>query len=959
MSIISNETFLPGVVTEVESDYSFGYDASQFGTTDAELIIGTAFNGPVGTPVPVYSPEHARYIFGGAYDSKTKREASLVAGVEDAYARGCRTIYAIRITGKEIFKDFDFRVDTSLKLRVAGLHPSNEAKDFFMVYDDTPGDEKIKIYKPAKKATIAEKMQGLVENDNAVLVTEMRISRDYGMTRESKLIDLLRIFNEHVYNNTLRLYIVDENGSDVTNSSVDAQDIPIGSIFPGAYMLGRDKSFCTSITNVRHTLIDDDSLKPYPSFEDVIYKTLEINTDINAPLPIYAENMDVLRAILREVEIFTSKPFDFLETQGVVDRAFRKDSVDHEEVSVSDFEIYKRLGSGFAITARAERRVDSNGIELAPRIRETPVTDSNRVAVINDGIYSILENLGTKYRVLTCANADTQITGKLPRAEDYIVSAPESLDIMNGLIRVTPKVRPDKKTSAKSYKFKVEKLTDTSASSVEDIYTDKIIHVIAGVASEADLVGTTVSRGTLVMTVDSGKGTLKRFNDGRYEILNSKALIGDLYIVKDKIYVGVDEPGGVVFTEAAIDTTGADPLFEGKKFILAENNGKVYALKIVNEPDKHVRPLGNIRTMLSENKEKTLVYAQSNYYDENPITIRSAILDAITLEEFVEMLNEHDSLKGLFHFDIVPNEMDKKDDYVADLVTTFTSTYKLSADRTMSYDYSRYIPYKTNDNFARQLAQHCTYTSLKTAPTHGFIGCTKIADLSLNSIASRVNEILGVEFDLYAKNPQGRNMLDRNNMPYPIGKNISIVFGQYQVNMDDGYRHTSNGAAGYAGMVSQLPLDQSSTAQPIKLPDVAYNLTNYQLTRLTQKGLITFRQSYTRGIVVTDGITMAPAASPFRRLSATRIIGAVEELIREAVEPYIGKQNHAANRNSMQTAIKSRLDKLVGRLIEEYDFNMIVDPRVMKFSYIDIDYKIVPVYEIREVRNRISVKDEL
>ena len=104
---------------------------------------------------------------------------------------------------------------------------------------------------------------------------------------------------------------------------------------------------------------------------------------------------------------------------------------------------------------------------------------------------------------------------------------------------------------------------------------------------------------------------------------------------------------------------------------------------------------------------------------------------------------------------------------------------------------------------------------------------------------------------------------------------------------------------------------------------------------------------------------MAPSASPFRRLAVTRIISAVEELIREAAEPYIGKQNHSANRNALQTAIKSRLDKLKGTLIEAYDFNMVVDPTVMKFAYIDIDYTIVPIYEIREVRNRISVKDEL
>ena len=72
MTLIESQTFLPGVLTEVQSDYSYGYDTSLFGTTDSVVIVGTAFNGPVGIPVEIYSPEHARYVFGKAYDNKTK-----------------------------------------------------------------------------------------------------------------------------------------------------------------------------------------------------------------------------------------------------------------------------------------------------------------------------------------------------------------------------------------------------------------------------------------------------------------------------------------------------------------------------------------------------------------------------------------------------------------------------------------------------------------------------------------------------------------------------------------------------------------------------------------------------------------------------------------------------------------------------------------------------------------------
>jgi len=979
MSIIDNETFLPGVITEVESDYSYGYDSSLFGTTDSVLLIGTAFNGPTGVPVEIYSPEHGRYVFGKAYDAKAKQEATLVAAIEDAYQRGCRTIYAIRISGKQIEKAFDLAIDTNLKLKVSSLYPTNEAKDFFMVYDDTTGDEKIKLYKPAARATIMEKMQGLVESDNSVLVTEIRINRDYGMTKDSNLVDLMRIVNDHQYNNILRLTIVDERGRDVTNSSMEAQSLPIGALFPGAYFIGRDESLVQTDTDIDYVLVENNESKPFSSFEGILFKRININTDVSAALPIYAKDQGTLRNVLREVEVFTAIPYDFLETQGLVDNAFAKDKVDYEEVDLSDFEIYKRLGSGFAITARAERRGVQNGNELPPRVKEAKVGDPNRVHSINDGIYSMLENLNTRYRVLTCGNADTVISGRLPKPKDFLVTTPISVDILNGLITATPVIEEDNKFSAKKYKFQFTDLDKTSEAQLEDIYLAKVMKVVPQVDKDMDYKQSpSVPKGTLLMEIGMTpeEGTLKRFDGKAFNTTHSETLLGDLFIADGKIYKGEAQNNSVIFKKVTIqeDTEIVNEeevkvyKYENKKFVLGENNGKVFAFKVIGNgiDGPMVEPLGDINTMLSENIDKAIIYAQSNHFEENPIIVKSRIFDGITLEEFVEMLNNHEALKGLFEFSIADSALGFKDEYITDVADKAIKTdvesgetITLAKDRKEDYNYSLYIPYKTSDSFARQLAQHCTYTSLKTAPTHGVIGVTRLTDLGLNSIANKVEDLLNLELDLYAKNVQGRNMLDRNNMPYPIGKNVSVIFTQYYVFMDDGYKYVSNGAGGYAGMVSRLPLDQSSTAQPIAVNGTLFELTNYQLTRLTQKGFVTIKQSYTRGPVITDGITMAPTASPFRRLSVTRIIGSVEELIREAVEPYIGKQNHVANRNAIQTAIKSRLDKLEGVLIEAYRFNLVVDPRIMKFSYIDIDYQIVPIYEIREVRNRITVKDEL
>ena len=135
MGVFDQELILPGVITDIISDYSSGYDTSNFGTTDSVTILGTAFNGPVGKPIKIYSPEHANYVFGSTFDFKTRREATLVAEIQNAWERGCRTIYAIRITGKEIYKDFQLATDVNCKLRVSGLFPNNNNKDVFFEYN--------------------------------------------------------------------------------------------------------------------------------------------------------------------------------------------------------------------------------------------------------------------------------------------------------------------------------------------------------------------------------------------------------------------------------------------------------------------------------------------------------------------------------------------------------------------------------------------------------------------------------------------------------------------------------------------------------------------------------------------------------------------------------------------------------------------------------------------------------
>lgn len=73
MSVLYDGNNLPGVLIDIESEISNDYDPSQWGSTESVMIIGTAFQGPVGVPTQIYNADMGRYYYGASYDSETHR----------------------------------------------------------------------------------------------------------------------------------------------------------------------------------------------------------------------------------------------------------------------------------------------------------------------------------------------------------------------------------------------------------------------------------------------------------------------------------------------------------------------------------------------------------------------------------------------------------------------------------------------------------------------------------------------------------------------------------------------------------------------------------------------------------------------------------------------------------------------------------------------------------------------
>lgn len=1006
MSSFNKEQYMPGVSTEVISDYKqTSYDMTFWNTTDSVVVIGTAFNGPSNVLTPVWNPNHAQYVFGNPYDPATKTEVDLLAGVQEAWDKGCRTIYCYRLGGKPLYKDFKFCADSKYKLRVSSVYPTNTGKQAYFIYDDTVGEESITLYKLPERATINERSQGLVDSASKMIKIKLELNRDYGLTNNSNLVDVLNIFNNPPFNNVIRLDVITKDGFVIT-SSTEAQNVSLGEMFHGVYFIGRSgnaKNIDARIKKTIHPVFNPETEQiPFEGFSEPYYFGLEYNYNYNLPYPIYDDNVVRMRKHFASVGITMIEKYDFLESIGASARAYPEDKVDYADTHLSDFEKYKLLGSGFAITASLQRRVDAKGKELLPKVIETKTSDANRVIGISEGAYSILQDAIIDFRALGSSfAADKVISGKLPKAKDFLVSQPVTTSMFKSgaegsdesyLVNLIAKVNKDvnkqvvKKYSIALKSFDIKKFP---ALTEKTVYTDEVFTLLPMVDKKED-VDLTLKNGTLVFVKKEGGSAvavpgvaaapavyiLKKIEDGELkdvdpEIYDFKTKDGQ---AKHKIFAGNNHKlyesyindKVLEFKEKSLTLTG------DQKYILVEQDHGVYVWK--KDLTDYI-PVADYTTLYQNYGAEggIYIYIESLPMVENKIIIYGADLDTITLNEFVDKLNEYELFNHFFKMALTTQGNIFKTEYMQDYIDPDNhkviskgvaadiidkKELVIEKDREVVYDYNKYIPYRTTDNFARQLAQHCTYTELKTAKTHGIIGCNRLLDITYSNIARKVASILAFNFDMYAKKPNGHNLLDNKNLPYNIGRNVSIILAQEPTSIDSGaYTILTTGACAYAGMISSLPLAQSTTAQKIDFSP-EYELTHSQLQDLTNKGIVTVRNSYTKGYIITDGITMAEPEDGLKRLSTTRIVGAVEGAIREASEPYIGKPNNTLNRNSLQTAIDAKLKIIqTNGLLQSYEFHLIDDVTAMQYNYISIDYTIVPVTEIREVRNRLVVRN--
>jgi hypothetical protein len=128
------------------------------------------------------------------------------------------------------------------------------------------------------------------------------------------------------------------------------------------------------------------------------------------------------------------------------------------------------------------------------------------------------------------------------------------------------------------------------------------------------------------------------------------------------------------------------------------------------------------------------------------------------------------------------------------------------------------------------------------------------------------------------------------------------------------------------------------------------------LDSLTGSGFVTLRQK-SAGVVVTDAPTATMPNSDWVRLSTVRIVKAIVDGVRAAVEPFIGNGTSASVRVSMQNAVETVLlaGKKGGFLQDYKPFQVIQTPQMEVQGKVSIALSLVPAFEIRQIDFTMNV----
>lgn len=224
-------------------------------------------------------------------------------------------------------------------------------------------------------------------------------------------------------------------------------------------------------------------------------------------------------------------------------------------------------------------------------------------------------------------------------------------------------------------------------------------------------------------------------------------------------------------------------------------------------------------------------------------------------------------------------------------------------------------------SFHEQLIEFCRQQMRLGYMSHGVIGLRPFKEVPVN-----------VENDnsYIARLAQSTAFKDRhgfidyaNGAWYDKGYFVTVVGMDLIFQTPSGQEYYDNGASRYAAMLTGHY--DSTTNMPIG-DDVRlrYELSEYTLLELSKLGVVTFRDSVRKGLVVTSGITAASPDAELHNVANVRMVQITLAYMNDAVElVYENDFDSGMRRNFLEQEVRTRLSLLSElKVITAYDYEI-------------------------------------
>jgi len=198
---------------------------------------------------------------------------------------------------------------------------------------------------------------------------------------------------------------------------------------------------------------------------------------------------------------------------------------------------------------------------------------------------------------------------------------------------------------------------------------------------------------------------------------------------------------------------------------------------------------------------------------------------------------------------------------------------------------------------------------------------------------------------------------DDNEIPVDLGKYLCVT-PDYPLlrNSYSSTTYPASFAAAYGGFYILRSPASAPTNKKVNNASILFKLGLQALDDLAGTGYTVLRQKST-GLVIADAPMATMPTSDWNRLSTVRIVKAVVDGVRSAVDPFLGEGMNDSTRASMKQKIENILmtAKKAGFLQDYRPFEIIQTPQMEVQGRASVTLTLVPAFELRQVTFSISL----